>query len=217
MFEGIKEFFTKKTIKLPNRTIDEIKGVCRILFIDDHRFDTVEILKKSGWNVVRVKDIDSLDSQYVKDSHVIFVDIKGVGRLMKFSDEGLGVVSAIKERYPEKKVVVYSSIAEGDRFHQGLKVADDLLPKNADPYQFQSVTEKLAKEVFDAEECLIRLKTQIRDEFGISMGVDEIKSAILKIPAKNQIDAVEVARVFGVAIDKAGSIASIISLLVKGN
>jgi hypothetical protein len=92
MFEAIKNFLTKKKIKLPNRTVDEIKTVCRVLFVDDQKFDTVEILKKSGWNAFRVKDIDSLDSLHVRDAHIIFVDIKGVGRLMKFSDEGLGIV-----------------------------------------------------------------------------------------------------------------------------
>lgn len=97
-------FFWKK-IKLPNRTVDEIKIVCRVLFVDDQKFDTVEILKKSGWNVTRVRDIESLDSNYIRNSHIIFVDIKGVGRAMKFTDEGLGVVSAIKERYPEKKLL----------------------------------------------------------------------------------------------------------------
>lgn len=209
-------FFTKK-ITLPQRTINDIKTLCRVLFVDDQKFDTVEILKKSGWNVTRVKDIESLDSNDIVDSHIIFVDIKGVGRTMKFSDEGLGIVSAVKERYPEKKVVVYSSVPEGDRFHEALKKADNLLPKNADPYQFQTTIEKLSKEVFDVEECFIRLRTQIRDDLGIQMNVEEIKKAVLKIPNRKPIDAPQIARAFGIAIDKAGSIASVISLLVKGS
>jgi ActR/RegA family two-component response regulator len=208
--------FFRKKIKLPSRTIDEIKRVCHVLFVDDQKFDTVEILKKSGWNVTRIKDIESLDSSDVKNSHIIFVDIKGVGRAMKFTDEGLGVVSAVKDRYPEKKVVVYSSVSEGDRFHKALKKADELLPKNADPYQFQTVIEKLSKEVFDVEECLIRLKAQIRDELGVYMDISEIRQNILKISAKQPIDAMQVAKAFGIALDKAGAIASIISLLVQG-
>lgn len=209
-------FFSKK-IKLPQRTTNDIKALCRVLFVDDQKFDTVEILKKSGWNVARIKDIASLDSNDIVDSHIIFVDIKGVGRTMKFSDEGLGIVSAVKERHPEKKVVVYSSVPEGDRFHEALKKADDLLPKNADPYQFQTTLEKLSKEVFDVEECLVRLRAQIRDELGIQMNVEEIKKAVLKIPNSKPIDAPQIARAFGIAIDKAGSIASVISLLVKGS
>lgn len=205
-----------KKIKLPSRTIDEIKVACRVLFIDDQRFDTVEILKKSCWRVTRVKDIASIDSTDVRDCHIIFVDIRGVGRAMKFNDEGLSVVAAIKDRYPEKKVVVYSAVSDGDRFHEGLKKSDDLLPKNADPYQFQTVLEKLSKEVFDVEECLIRLKSQIRDQLGIQMDIDEIKKNILKIHANESIDANQVARAFGIAIDKAGAIASIISLLIQG-
>jgi hypothetical protein len=96
-----------------------------------------------------------------------------------------------------------------------LKKADELLSKNADPYQFQSVIENLAKQVFDVEECLIRLRNHIRDEFGFILDIEEIRNNILKIPARAPIDPMHVARVFGIAVDKAGSIASIISLLVN--
>ncbi len=98
------------TIKLPSRTIDEIKVVCRVLFIDDQKFNTVEILKKSGWRVTRVKDIESIDSTEVRDCHIIFVDIRGVGRAMKFNDEGDAIpndfdsnkfLQLVKDKIPE--------------------------------------------------------------------------------------------------------------------
>lgn len=208
-------FFSKKR-RLPRRTLDEIKTACRVLFIDDQKFDTAEILKKAGWNVTRIRDIESLDSTVIRDSHIIFVDIKGVGRVMKFSDEGLGVVSAIKERYPEKKVVLYSSVSEGDRFHHSLKKADDLLSKNADPYQFQTVLERLSKEVFGLEECLIRLKSYMKEELGLEIELSAIKKNIEKLSDKEPIGAQQIAEAFGIAVDKAGSIASVISVLMGG-
>lgn len=68
-------------------------------------------------------------------SDIFFVDIQGVGKKLDFQDEGLGLANALKN----KKVVIYSAENRGDRFHE----ADDSLPKNAEPFQFQQTIENL--------------------------------------------------------------------------
>lgn len=121
------------------------KEEAKILFVDDEhtKFKIVSILKKSGWtNTKSVKDITDLDDIKVKESHLIFVDINGVGKTL-FEDEGLGLASALKDKYPSKKVVIYSSDNDGDRFHKALRKVDDCLPKNAEPFQFISLVETL--------------------------------------------------------------------------
>lgn len=120
----------------------------RILFVDDDtRFKVVKILQKSGWAYVKiVKDIASLDAPELVEATILFVDIQGVGRKLQFSDEGLGLAAAIKKKYPEKKVVIYSSQTSGERFHEGLRLADDTLAKNADPYEFLRLVEKYASD-----------------------------------------------------------------------
>lgn len=78
--------------------------------MDDNQFKVTDILKKSGWlNVKRVKDITSFDDAEIKATNVFFVDIQGVGKTLKFSDEGLGLTQALKEKFPKKKVVIYSA------------------------------------------------------------------------------------------------------------
>ena len=95
---------------LPDRTLDDMKGLCRILFVDDDEFDVPAILINSGWRDTKlIPDVESLDHSDVRDAHIIFVDISGVGIRLRFSDEGLGLISALKCRYPLKKVVVYSA------------------------------------------------------------------------------------------------------------
>ena len=92
--------FLKKE-KLPKRSLDDIKNVARILFIDDHKFRLIDILKSGGWhNVQWIKDVDSLSITEVCDAHIILVDIQGVGKKMQFHDEGLGLTIALKEKYP---------------------------------------------------------------------------------------------------------------------
>ena len=119
------------TNKSSNPTIssssdDNLKATTRILFIDDNHTDykIVSILKKAGWTKTKsVKDITDLDSNYVTEADVIFVDINGVGLELSV-DQGLGLASALKRKYPNKKIVIYSAETTGDRFHQALREVD---------------------------------------------------------------------------------------------
>ncbi|MFD2755291.1 response regulator [Comamonas terrae] len=122
----------------PNDVV-ELKRTSQILFIDDDRgFKIVGILKKMGWeNTKLVTDISSLEQSQLLNADVIFVDIQGVGRIMQYSDEGLGLALAIKRRYPAKKVVIYSAEEKGARFHEALQEADYSLPKTAEPIRFE--------------------------------------------------------------------------------
>jgi hypothetical protein len=117
----------------------------RILFVDDDtKFKVVKIVKAAGWpNVSIKKDIRDLDSLDVREADVLFIDIQGVGCALSFGDEGLGLALAIKQKYPEKKVVIYSAQTAGDRFHKALKKADGSLAKNADPYEFIALLHEL--------------------------------------------------------------------------
>ncbi len=126
--------------------LQDLKNKTHILFIDDdERFKVVDILKKNDWlHTSSVTDIKNLDSGLVQSTHIFFIDILGVGKELEFRDEGLGLVESIKDKYPEKKVVIYSAQSEGERFHKAFRIADDFLSKDAEPYEFQSLTESLS-------------------------------------------------------------------------
>ncbi|THD66273.1 response regulator [Robertkochia marina] len=129
----------------PQKQKSPEKGAIKILFIDDQYSDykIISILKRSGWvNTKGVKDITNLDDYKVRDAHIIFVDINGVGTSM-FKDQGLGLASALKDRHPDKKIVLYSAENKGDRFHKALREVDDCLAKNAEPYEFITLIESL--------------------------------------------------------------------------
>jgi PleD family two-component response regulator len=129
----------QKQNNLPKRKEDY-----RILFIDDNHtdFNMVSILKKAGWpNTKAVKDLTDLDELKAREASIIFVDINGVGTQM-FEDQGLGLAAALKDRYPEKTIILYSADPTGNRFDKKLKKVDDTLPKNAEPYEFISLIEQ---------------------------------------------------------------------------
>ena len=137
-------------VSIPDKaTIDYKKKHLSILFIDDDtKFKVVKILKNAGWvNTSSVRDIKSLDDQIVKDTHIFFVDIQGVGLALQFNEEGLGLALALKNKYPSKKVVIYSAETKGDRFHEALRKADSFLPKNAEPYEFQQIVEQYSADL----------------------------------------------------------------------
>lgn len=125
------------------------KEITRILFVDDDvKFKVVNILKKAGWiNTKSKKDIVNLDDNDAKESDIIFVDINGVGTEL-FQDQGLGLAYALKTKYPEKKIVIYSAESNGDRFHKAFRITDDCLSKNAEPYEFIHLVETFSNEIF---------------------------------------------------------------------
>ncbi|AEH16270.1 putative two-component system response regulatory protein [Shewanella baltica] len=125
---------------------DFYKNTTKILIVDDEiKFKLPKIFKSAGWvHSKLIKDIDNLDHPDVKEADILFIDVQGVGVSLGFKDEGLGLVEALKEKYPSKKVIIYSVVSQGDRFHNAFNVCDGQLSKDADPYQFQRVLEKFA-------------------------------------------------------------------------
>ncbi|MFS2519760.1 response regulator [Bacteroides xylanisolvens] len=132
---------------LINSSSKDPKDIIYILFIDDEKFNMVSILKKAGWkNTNSVKDVCNLGDENVKRSDIIFVDINGVGKNL-FENQGIGLASALKDKYPNKKIVIYSAETTGDRFDKSLRKVDECLAKNAEPYEFLSLVENFAEEI----------------------------------------------------------------------
>ncbi|WP_020538821.1 hypothetical protein [Lewinella cohaerens] len=131
--------------------LDGLKNRIKILFIDDDtKFSNVSMLKTAGWKQTKtIKDVKSYDERNVVEADIIFVDIHGVGKALSCPDEGLGLAKNIKLKYPDKKVVIYSAEQRGDRFHKALKIVDDTLRKDADPFEFQNLVEEFSREIYE--------------------------------------------------------------------
>ena len=83
--------------RLKHIALERAKLSMNILFIeDDRKFKVVDILKRSGWQNTSIrKDVKSMDDDLVKETDVFFVDIQGVGKDMRFQEEGLGLAIAL--------------------------------------------------------------------------------------------------------------------------
>ena len=121
---GLRHFRAKRTVPIADRamnsetvpvappssaaarvSLDALKSSTNILFIDDDvKFKVVKILENSGWKNTRIiKDVKTLDDSIVVEADILFVDVQGVGLLLGFEGQGLGLALALKEKYPRKK------------------------------------------------------------------------------------------------------------------
>ena len=141
----------RKNKKDRNILIDSKKDKINILFIDDDKnFNVVKILKDSDWKKTKsVTDIKSLDINQVKNSEIIFVDINGVGEILNLEYEGLDLALMLKQKYPEKKIIIYSANKTSNSFHEAWGVVDGRLEKNALPYQFQNMVKNFSLEYYN--------------------------------------------------------------------
>lgn len=198
----------------PIRTIDQLKSSVSILFIDNEVFNLIDDLKvKEGWKRINyVPDISSLDQSELVDAHIVCVDIQGVGVELGFPDEGLGLIEAIHEKYPEKKLIMYSAEAQGqvDAFHPAEDIVDARLRKSANRYQFETQIERLAQEAFCVDACALNIQRVLSRELNVTLGVDEIKRILERIYSNGRFDRNSICRAFN--LSNVGSIASIISL-----
>src|SRR5688572_26689381 len=141
MFSLIKLDFNAKGIALGiwdrivgRRKLDQTTA--NILFVDDEDFPIVENLKKAGWAVSAVRDVKDLSDSKLKRADVVFVDFKGVGKVLAPGEQGLGLIKAIKNQYGDsKRVILYSGYTQFS-LREDTRVADNQLSKEADTYEF---------------------------------------------------------------------------------
>ena len=206
----------KKRI-FPTRTIEQLKNSVNILFVDNEVFNlTTELKDKEGWRRLSVvPDISSLSQKELIDAHILCIDIQGVGKELGFNDEGLGLIVAIHEKYPEKKIIMYSAEAQGqiDAFHPAEGIVDERLRKSANRYQFETTIERLAQEAFCLDSCALTIKRVFSRELNVELSQEEIKTAIEKLYNTGKFDNNSICKAFN--LNNVGSVASIISLLMS--
>jgi hypothetical protein len=137
--------FLNKLFKIFKKKIT--KENANILFIDDEKFPVVENLEKAGWSVKRIKDLENPQDEEVKRAHVIFVDYKGVGKILSNTEEGIGVVKLLKNTYHNSKRVILYSVCNQFSLGPHLNIADGQMPKNSDTYEFIKMIESELKKI----------------------------------------------------------------------
>lgn len=198
--------FFKKKRKFRNLTLEEIKGKARVLFIDDEdRKDIIEYLSKSGWlcRQLHEKNFDTLDQIDIIDSHIICVDINGVGENLG-KNNGLDIVVSIKNKTPSKKVIIYSSQSTQNIFHEAIDLADKKILKSAGDYEvFKNTIEDLAKIIFSWDEMIKYSYEKIRPYWSNDLSIDQYKKIIEKNSFKKDLSPEQLTTILNVTLDVA--------------
>lgn len=138
---GTKEEKIYSTAQFIKKDIISLKAQKHIVFIDDMKFEMVQNLKKAGWaHTKRMSDIKDYQHPDIIDADIIFVDINNVGKALS-PKEGKGVAVELKRRYPEKIVIIYSAVTEGNRFDEDLRAVDYSMDKNSSTSTFLRLIE----------------------------------------------------------------------------
>lgn len=178
---GILSYLRKKFTKQPNKlTIDQIKNIAKILIIDDSKpTEIIENLKKEGWKAVWIEDLDALGNKNLLSSHIVCVDIMDVGLKLGL-DNGMQLAKEIKLKYPEKKIVLYSTVSKQDIFDDAVDVVDKRLRKLGTPLPFTSAVEELAIKTLNWEDAIKYAYAKVLPIIGSDVTFENFRSAALK-------------------------------------
>lgn len=196
-------------------SVEKLKKITRVLIIDDEEPKELrELIRKEGWKNYYLNDLDSLSNKKLEESHVICIDIMGVGKKLQVED-GMGLVKHIKERYPEKKIILYSSVSKQDIFSDALDYVDKRLRKESSLVPFSTAIEEMAANTFSWEETIKYTYSKVKDLLGEGMEYADFKMAAEKSLTKKGWNESKFMKKADVGFDVASKIASLVSLAIS--
>lgn len=129
------------------KSFAEYRKKFKILIIDDNKIQIAETLKALEYVVSEELDIKS--TAEVDRYDLILCDKNGVGKLLGASSEGVFLAKKIKERYPFKPVILYSSAPFSLDDFEAIRCLDDVISDAPDVDTFSSYVDDQIKKLLD--------------------------------------------------------------------
>lgn len=199
-------FCKKRTInELDCKEIDTVfQNVCtngdkpwsqvKILVVDDQEFAHTDRLQRDyGFNVRWMKDITP---DIAKDFDIVLCDQEGVGVALNKTTQGGALAKEIKQRFPMKFVVLYTSSGKSLGNFDIIKAVDSAISPGGDLDDFAQTLKSWCMEVVDPKKRWCRLRN-IFLEKGISIhDVAKMEDQLVRAWNKNpqQIDKALIGR-----------------------
>lgn len=166
---NVDSFYTINNLKdsLKRMNFDKVKNKSnvRIVFIDDEGYD-IESIRKLGYvNVDKIFNFKDLKQFELYD--VVFCDINGVATDMDPEYQGATLASVIKETYPNKYVVIFSSKNQNIKITKFKNLVDDMIEKNSKPVDVAKIIDKFIMQNNDPVEFWYNLQNSMQKK-GIS-------------------------------------------------
>jgi hypothetical protein len=203
-------FKKSKKKKFAKKSLPELKDRTRILLIDDEETSLVESLKGEGWHIKYMADLDKYNNTDLKDAHIVCVDIKGVGKKLNIKEEGLGLVRNIKEKYPEKRIILCSSISTHDIFDNAIDLVDKKVYKDGQTHPFDSAIEELSYKLFDWDSLIKEIYFKYKSDFGVDLSLEEFSSKMKTAIDGDEIDVEKILKITSAGMKVAGGIKTLL-------
>lgn len=115
---------------LSEQSITRLKQLTSILVIDDKPFEYLDILKTSyEFNIQQKNDLTLLTDAEAYD--IILCDIRGVGKFLNSPYDGAKLIKELKEKYPDKMIIAYTTFEYRSEFQEYLDYADKKIYKGS--------------------------------------------------------------------------------------
>lgn len=193
-------------------SIEQLQKQTKVLLIDDDEPTELRMmLRKSGWTVLYMEDLDSLESKKLKESQIICIDIMGVGKCLQV-ENGMELVKDIKNKYPEKKIILYSSVSQQDIFSDAIDYVDKRIRKQSSLLPFATAVEERAIKTFNLEDALNYAYSKLKGEFPDFCDSQSFKKIATRSVKNGKVDTAKLAKKAGIGLDVASKIAALLSL-----
>jgi CheY-like chemotaxis protein len=131
----------------PEVSLEEIRKRARLLVVDDSEFPYEPLFRRDGYNLEKwpdVQDLPKLESGYFD---LILLDVQGVGGEYS-SEQGLGILRHLRKTTPTQLIIAYSSADYSLKYQDFFRLADAVLEKSSDYFEFKRQVDKLLQDRF---------------------------------------------------------------------
>lgn len=180
--------FKQPDVLKERRTIEELKVLTRVLFVDDtDQSDLINYLKSEGWDAEHIFDIEQISARNVMNANVFFIDIIGVGSKLRLKD-GFDLIRLLKETYPGKKVVMYSTNQMQDITRPGFDLADKRIIKKGSYDIFLSTIVEMSSKLFNWDEIVRQSYDKLKPYFQLDMSIEHYEKILRGSVRGNRFD-----------------------------
>jgi hypothetical protein len=157
----------------------------RIAVIDDEPFTRADSLRASGFDLIEIGDIKSIDM--IVGYPVVICDIRGVGTAFQSRFEGAHVLAEIRATYPDKYLIAFTGMTYDATYNSKLAKADVSATKDMDAEAWTQILSTAVKEVSDPVRRWLRFRKHVLESNVDLYSVFKLEQAFIKsIERKDQ-------------------------------
>lgn len=154
--------------------LSDYRDKFKILIIDDQRVAIASALKSLGYFVCEEQDVKTPEEAAKYD--LILCDKMGVGKFLKSNSEGVFLARKIKEKYPFKPVILYSSSRLTFNDVSALKELDDVISEAPETDTFCDYVDGHIKKLMDPVALWMKLHLELVKKGLSSYDIAKIES-----------------------------------------